>query len=64
MKRTPRGLQQVKKKLDRKYEQLKVDIAPVARSSEKWKIIEESISSTHASTHQNFTMEVMDLFRV
>ena len=48
--------------IDRKYEQLKVDIAPVARSSEKWKKIEESISSTHASTHQLYTMEVMDLF--
>ena len=39
-----------------------VDITPVDRASEKWKKIEESISSTHASTHQNFTMEVMDLF--
>ena len=48
--------------IDRKYEQLKVDIAPVARTSEKWKVIEESISSTHASTHQLYTMEVVDLF--
>ena len=48
--------------IDRKYDQLKVDIAPVARASDKWKRIEESISSTHASTHQLYTMEVMDLF--
>ena len=48
--------------IDRKYDQLKVDIAPVARASDKWKKIEESISSTHASTHQLYTMEVMDLF--
>ena len=48
--------------IDRKYEQLQVDITPVAKSSERWKKIEESISSTHASTHQLYTMEVVDLF--
>ena len=48
--------------IDRKYEQLKVDITPVARASETWKKIEESISSTHASTHQLYTMELVDIF--
>ena len=48
--------------IDRKYDQLKVDIAPVARASDKWKKIEQSISSTHASTHQLYTMEVEELF--
>ena len=48
--------------IDRKYEQLRVNIEPVERNSTKWKSISKSITSTHASTHQHYTMEVVDLF--
>jgi len=48
--------------IDVKYNQLKVKIDPVAKTSDKWKLIEQSITSTHASTHQHYTMEVVDLF--
>ena len=48
--------------IDRKYDQLKIDIQPMEKKSKEFKLVEKSIKSTHASTHNLYTMEVLDLF--
>jgi len=48
--------------VDRKYDQLKIDISPMAKKSQEWKLLEKSIKTTHASTHNLYDMEVLDLF--
>ena len=48
--------------IDRKYDQLKIDINPMAKKSPEWKLLEKSIKTTHASTHNLYDMEVLDLF--
>ena len=48
--------------IDRKYDQLKIDINPMAKKSQEWKLLEKSIKTTHASTHNLYDMEVLDLF--
>ena len=48
--------------IDRKYEQLKIDIEPMKKKSNEWKMVEKSIKSTHAATHNLYNMEVLDLF--
>ena len=48
--------------VDRKYQQLKVDIQPMEKKSKEFKLVEQSIKTTHASTHNQYKMEVMDLF--
>jgi len=48
--------------VDRKYNQLKVDIQPMEKKSKEFKLVEQSIKTTHASTHNQYKMEVMDMF--
>ena len=48
--------------VDRKYNQLKIDINPMVNTSQEWKLLERSIKTTHASTHNLYEMEVLDLF--
>ena len=48
--------------VDKKYDQLKIDISPMEKKSQEWKLLEKSIKSTHASTHNLYDMEVLDLF--
>ena len=48
--------------VDKKYDQLKIDISPMEKKSQDWKLLEKSIKSTHASTHNLYDMEVLDLF--
>jgi len=48
--------------VDRRYKQLDVNIGPLERKSEQWKMVEHSIHSTHASTHSMYSMEVQEVF--
>merc|ERR1740131_420319 len=47
--------------VDRSYAKLDIDITPVAVGTER-KLVEESIQSTHASTHSLYSMQVEELF--
>ena len=48
--------------IDRHYNHLKIDIAPMDNKSKEWKLVEKSIKSTHASTHNLYTMDILDMF--
>ena len=50
--------------VDRRYNQLKVDINALDKADTEWKLIEKSIQDTHASTHTSYTMEVQDVFKI
>jgi poly [ADP-ribose] polymerase len=50
--------------VDAKYNQLKVDIKHLEKDNAERKIIEESIHITRGPTHSNYSMEVMEVFKL
>jgi len=50
--------------VDAKYNQLKVDIKHLEKDNAERKIIEESIITTQGPTHSNYSMEIMDVFKL
>ncbi|XP_008297456.1 poly [ADP-ribose] polymerase 2 [Stegastes partitus] len=50
--------------LDRQYHSLQCKLQPVDSSSNEYTVIEKYLQSTHASTHRDYTMTVLDMFSV
>ncbi|XP_019748466.1 poly [ADP-ribose] polymerase 2 isoform X2 [Hippocampus comes] len=50
--------------LDRHYRSLNCKLDPLDPLCEEYKVIEKYLQSTHASTHCDYTMSVMDMFAV
>lgn len=50
--------------LDGVYNQIKTTIKPVDKSSDTWKIIKDYVHNTHAPTHSNYTVELLDAFEI
>lgn len=50
--------------IDSRYNQLKIDVKPVESGGEEEKAIKKSILNTHATTHSNYTMDVLDVFKL
>ncbi|XP_019962778.1 poly [ADP-ribose] polymerase 2 isoform X2 [Paralichthys olivaceus] len=50
--------------LDRQYSSLQCKLQPLDCRSDEFKVIEKYLQSTHASTHQDYTMTVLDMFSV
>ncbi|XP_034558442.1 poly [ADP-ribose] polymerase 2 isoform X2 [Notolabrus celidotus] len=50
--------------LDRQYQSLKCQLQPLESSCEEYKVIDKYLQSTHASTHSDYTMTVLDMFSV
>ncbi|CAJ1072839.1 poly polymerase 2 isoform X2 [Chelmon rostratus] [Xyrichtys novacula] len=50
--------------LDRQYLSLKCQLQSVDSSTEEFKVIEKYLQSTHAPTHSDYTMTVLDIFSV
>ncbi|XP_067462608.1 poly [ADP-ribose] polymerase 2-like isoform X1 [Thunnus thynnus] len=50
--------------LDRQYSSLKCKLQPVDSSANEYKVIEKYLLSTHAPTHSDYTMSVLDIFSV
>lgn len=50
--------------LDRQYKSLQCGLQPLDSSGHEYKVIEQYLQSTHASTHRDFTMTVLDIFSV
>ncbi|KAI3374250.1 hypothetical protein L3Q82_006100 [Scortum barcoo] len=50
--------------LDRQYRSLKCQLQPLDSSSHEYKVIEKYLQSTHAPTHSDYTMTVLDIFSV
>uniref|UniRef100_A0AAQ5XD06 Poly [ADP-ribose] polymerase n=1 Tax=Amphiprion ocellaris TaxID=80972 RepID=A0AAQ5XD06_AMPOC len=50
--------------LDRQYHSLQCKLQPVDSSSNEYQVIEKYLQSTHAPTHCDYTMTVLDIFSV
>lgn len=50
--------------VDQHYAQLKCQLKPIDQNSEIWKLIDQYLQSTHATTHQQYKMEIEDIFEV
>uniref|UniRef100_A0A1A8IMU4 Poly [ADP-ribose] polymerase n=1 Tax=Nothobranchius kuhntae TaxID=321403 RepID=A0A1A8IMU4_NOTKU len=50
--------------LDRQYQSLQCRLQPLDSSSHEYKVIEKYLQSTHASTHSDYSMTVLDVFSV
>nr|XP_055057622.1 poly [ADP-ribose] polymerase 2 isoform X2 [Misgurnus anguillicaudatus] len=50
--------------LDRQYQSLKCQLQPLDSDSNEYKVIEKYLHSTHAPTHTDYTMTVLDIFTV
>lgn len=50
--------------LDRQYRSLQCQLQPLDTSSNEYKVIEKYLQSTHAPTHSDYTMTVLDIFSV
>ncbi|XP_057184241.1 poly [ADP-ribose] polymerase 2 isoform X3 [Triplophysa rosa] len=50
--------------LDRQYHSLKCQLEPLDSDSNDYKVIEKYLQSTHARTHTDYTMTILDVFAV
>ena len=50
--------------IDGVYNQLNTTIKPVDKNSDEWKIIKDYVHNTHAPTHSNYTVELLDIFEI
>jgi poly [ADP-ribose] polymerase 1 len=50
--------------LDAHYEQLKTELKPLDQASEEFTLLSQYVKNTHAATHKEYTLEVMDVFAV
>lgn len=50
--------------LDQQYKSLHCGLQPLEPSGNEFQIIEKYLQSTHASTHRDYTMTVLDIFSV
>lgn len=49
--------------IDVHYQKLKCEIEPVDKDSEEFKLIEKYMIKTHAKTHDQYTLKLIDLFK-
>ncbi|KAM4727595.1 poly [ADP-ribose] polymerase 2 [Anableps anableps] len=50
--------------LDRQYRSLQCQLQPLDHSSHEFKVIERYLKSTHAPTHSDYTMNILEIFSV
>ncbi|KAM6948792.1 poly [ADP-ribose] polymerase 2 [Aplochiton taeniatus] len=50
--------------IDRQYHSLQCQLQSLCSSSQEFKVIEKYLQSTHAPTHSDYTMSVLDIFSV
>uniref|UniRef100_A0A3B3S3W0 Poly [ADP-ribose] polymerase n=1 Tax=Paramormyrops kingsleyae TaxID=1676925 RepID=A0A3B3S3W0_9TELE len=50
--------------LDRQYRSLRCQLKPLSPKSHEYKVIEQYLQTTHATTHHDYTMTVLDIFAV
>uniref|UniRef100_A0A8C7RGH1 Poly [ADP-ribose] polymerase n=1 Tax=Oncorhynchus mykiss TaxID=8022 RepID=A0A8C7RGH1_ONCMY len=50
--------------LDRQYNALQCQLQPLSSCSQEYQVIERYLQTTHAPTHSDFTMTVLDIFSV
>lgn len=50
--------------IDQHYEQLKCKLCPVEKHDDVYVLINKYLQSTHASTHQQYKMEIEHIFKI
>jgi hypothetical protein len=50
--------------VDQHYKKLKTDIVPIEKDDEEYKMVEKYLKNTHGSTHDWYTLDLIDVFRV
>lgn len=50
--------------IDQQYEQLKCELKPIEKTDKTYQLIDQYLQSTHASTHQQYKMQIEDIFEV
>uniref|UniRef100_A0A671LED4 Poly [ADP-ribose] polymerase n=1 Tax=Sinocyclocheilus anshuiensis TaxID=1608454 RepID=A0A671LED4_9TELE len=50
--------------LDRQYQSLRCRLQPLDSNSNEYKVVEKYLQSTHAPTHSDYTMTILDIFTV
>ncbi|CAF1048972.1 unnamed protein product [Adineta ricciae] len=50
--------------IDQHYEQLKCKLVPMEKTSDMYELISKYLQSTHAVTHQQYKMQIEDIFEV
>ncbi|XP_043465217.1 poly [ADP-ribose] polymerase [Leptopilina heterotoma] len=50
--------------IDAHYEQLKSEIDVMSKDSEEFKVIQQYVKNTHAATHQQYELEIEDIYIV
>ncbi|XP_067837774.1 poly [ADP-ribose] polymerase 2, partial [Heptranchias perlo] len=50
--------------LDRQYRSLHCSLQPLEHTASEFKVVEKYLQSTHASTHNDFTMKLLEVFNV
>lgn len=50
--------------LDRQYSQLNLELAPLDKSSDVYATLSKWVAQTHASTHTDYKLKILDIFEV
>lgn len=50
--------------LDAHYDQLKTELVPLDHKSEEFDLINKYVQNTHAATHDTYSLEILDVFKV
>jgi poly [ADP-ribose] polymerase len=50
--------------LDSHYEKLKTDIVPLDKNSFEYEMIHRYVRNTHGTTHDQYKLEILDVFKV
>ena len=50
--------------IDSQYRSLKCEMETVKRDSEEFEILKDYVKNTHAPTHTDYSLEVMDIFKL
>ena len=50
--------------IDSHYKKLKTEIEVLEKSTEEFKVSEEYVKNTHASTHTQYSLEIAKVFKV
>lgn len=50
--------------VDTHYQKLKTDMEPLDKKSDEFEVIKRYVENTHAKTHDNYKLEILDVFKV
>jgi translation elongation factor EF-Tu-like GTPase len=50
--------------IDEQYEQLKCQLKPIEKNDQLYTLLETYLQTTHASTHQQYQMQIEDIFEI